>query len=392
MSIAFFIQALGMMPLFAARAFLPAFLLSFSLAFPQWMPFLDVPPFSSSAFIANPWVVTVLGILAFLEIAADKNTDLKQVFITVEPYTKTAIYALTMTQLIDAESMQVLKSIHQASFMGEYASLLFLGGGVYAITQLKNQVELFFLDIDPDGDLYINKAVSYLQDVSVILGFLLLLVAGSLALVCFAMAVLIVFLIQKTLKSREEKQKIACSSCQTLNTPFAWRCVSCAAELPTPHGIGFWGQKKSTPAPARSEHTFLLLTHKRCRSCGTKLENLSHCTSCRTPVWENAQHPQTYLNAVRKRLPMTLLIAFGLGFVPILGMVVAMMYANLHLNAPLKRHLPKSKNLLMAFFIRFVTLLLLFFGSVFGFLLAPLYVLFRFGIWQTAFSRQHLKK
>ncbi|WP_027001717.1 hypothetical protein [Hugenholtzia roseola] len=385
MSIAFLIQALGLMPLFAARAFLPAFLMALTMAYPKLMPFVEAPEVAPDTFITHPAVVLILGVLALLEILADKNTDLKQFFILADPYVKPLLYALITTQLVDEASIGVLKTIHQAGFVGEYGGTLLLAAGVYFLTLLKTQIEEYLLSIDEDGDLYLHTIASSFQDVFVFFGFFLLLAFGLLALLFFGIAVLALFLLKKRIAAKEEKQKIACAKCQHLNTPFALSCAKCKTPTAVAFQIGFFGQKRQKQVSNPEKHQFSLQTQKRCTACGTKLEDARACRACGKAVFESAESKKKYLRKIELRLIPTVVLAVGLGFIPILGIVLAMLYANLYLNAPLKRYLPTLQSLSTAIFIKFLIFLVLFFGSMAGFILAPLYVLIRFTLWRRAF-------
>jgi len=64
MSLAVLLHAIGTIPLFASRAFLPAFLTSLLFRFPNIFPFTEVDAPSAELFITKTPVIIVLGILA----------------------------------------------------------------------------------------------------------------------------------------------------------------------------------------------------------------------------------------------------------------------------------------------------------------------------------------
>ncbi len=385
MSTAFFIQALGMIPLFASRAFLPAFLMSFMLTYPDVMPFVEPTGVVSGSFAAQPIVVWTLFVLAVLEIAADKNTDLKSIFIGFEPYAKMLIYFLSTAQLIDETSIGILKNIHRAGFFGEYTGTVLMSCCVFVLTWLKGQIEEFLLDIDEDGDLFLHTTASSFQDLFAFFGFFILMFFGIFALIFFAIFAIILFILQRKISSKEEKQKISCVSCGHKNPPFAVFCAKCGHESQKIYQIGILGQKKEAEVFDKNQHAYHLLTQKRCPICGNKADNSKKCRHCQNDILSRDEERKKYLAQTEKRFIPTVLTAFFMGFIPVLGICSAVIFANLYLNAPLRRHIPKGKTIAVKIIIRFFLLIFLFFGSVFGFILAPLYVILRFILWRKAF-------
>jgi hypothetical protein len=294
---------------------------------------------------------------------------------------------LTTTQIVDEASITVLKSVHRAGFFGEYAGTLLFGLLVFSLTWLKIQIEEFLLSIDEDGDLYLHGIVSSFQDVFAFFGFFLLLFFGVFAVVAFGIMVLILFLVRKKIAAAEEKQKAACRICGHKNPPFALTCVNCRANQEPVFQIGFFGQKKEIEVRDKKKHAYLLLTHKRCPECGNRLDGLKKCGHCKTQILPDAEARRKYLSETEKRFMPVLIFSFLAGFVPVLGIAVSMIYANLYLNAPLKRYIPKSKGFVVKVLIRLSVFFVLFFGSVVGFVLAPFYVALRFALWRNAFLK-----
>ena len=77
------LQALTATGAFAARAFLPLFLLGLIARFPElitWLPFCPDPPLvlpATLAFMSSTWCLLLLGLLALDEIQADKHPDVR---------------------------------------------------------------------------------------------------------------------------------------------------------------------------------------------------------------------------------------------------------------------------------------------------------------------------
>src|SRR3954453_10784703 len=100
MSLPLFLQGLGSVGVFASRAFLPAFVTALLLRFGPHVPWLahagllpqvrDVPTwFTSDASLL------VLGVLAALELVAERVPEAKTILDAVHDYLKTGMAALT---------------------------------------------------------------------------------------------------------------------------------------------------------------------------------------------------------------------------------------------------------------------------------------------------------
>ena len=109
MSLAVLLHAIGTIPLFASRAFLPAFLTSLLFRFPNLFPFTEVNAPSAELFITKTPVIIVLGILAVLEILADKNTDIKAIWLQGEPFLNPVIYAVMLLGVVDNDSEALMQ-------------------------------------------------------------------------------------------------------------------------------------------------------------------------------------------------------------------------------------------------------------------------------------------
>lgn len=390
MSLAVLLHALGTIPLFASRAFLPAFLTSLLFRFPNLLSFsdLDTPP--AELFITKTPVIIVLGILAVLEILADKSTDIKTLWLQAEPFLKPIIYSIMLLGVVDNDSEAIMKGIYQAGF-GEYVMIFFTAGAVYGLTILRTRIQEWLLEIDGDGDLFLNFIFSSIEDTFVFFGFFFLLFSGITAIIFFGISVGILYLWQRKIKLNEEKQKITCLSCQQKNPPFALECSNCHNPQKEIYKIGFLGQKKedqiNNDTKARKKQTLHLLTQERCGYCAAKT-NKKTCPSCRKEhILSSSENRKAYMMLVQKRYALWLPISFGLGFIPFLGITIAVLGANLYVFAPLKRQIPTVKAVGVQILTKLLIFCVIFFGSIAGFILAPLYCSIRFVVWRTAFVK-----
>ena len=387
------LHAIGTIPLFASRAFLPAFLTALLFRFPSFfnaLPFIEVGEPSAELFITKTPVLIVLGLLAVLEILADKNTDIKTLWIQAEPFLKPIIYSIMLLGVVDNDSEAIMQGIYQAGF-GEYVMIFFTAGAVYGLTILRVSIQEWLLEIDGDGDLFLNFIFSSIEDTFVFFGFLFLLASGTVAICFFGIGVGILYLWQRKIKSNEEKQKTTCTSCQHKNPPFALECSNCHSPQSQVYKIGFLGQKKeeqiSNDTNTRKKHTLRLLTQERCGYCAEKT-NKKVCPNCRKEhILTSSENRKAYIMLVQKRYALWLPLSVGLGFIPILGIAIAVLGANLYVFAPLKRQIPKVKAVGVQILTKLLLFCVIFFGSIAGFILAPLYCSIRFFVWRTAFVK-----
>ena len=391
MSLAILLHAIGTIPLFASRAFLPAFLTSLLFRFPNFVPFSNIDVPSAELFITKTPVMIVLGILAVLEILADKNTDIKSLWLQAEPFLKPVIYSVMLLGVVDNDSEMIMQGIYQAG-MSEYVMIFFTAGAVYGLTVLRVSIQEWLLELDGDGDLFLNFIFSSIEDTFVFFGFLLLLFSGIGAIIFFTISVGLLFLWQKKIKSDEEKQKNSCSVCQESNYPFALECYNCHAPQKEVHKIGLFNQKKKEQikdtAKARKTQALTLLAQERCGFCATKT-NKKKCPSCKKEhILNSSENRKTYVVFVQKRYALWLPLTIALGFIPIVGIGISVLGANLYVFAPFKRQISTVQSFGVQILSKIVLFLVIFFGSLAGFILAPLYCSIRFVMWRTTFLRR----
>ncbi|WP_291726138.1 hypothetical protein [Bernardetia sp.] len=391
MSLAVLLHAIGTIPLFASRAFLPAFLTSLLFRFPNLFPFTEVDAPSAELFITKTPVIIVLGILAVLEILADKNTDIKAIWLQGEPFLKPLIYAIMLLGVVDNDSEAIMQGIYMQAGMGDYIMIFFTAGAVYGLTVLRASIQQWLLEVDSDGSLFLHYIFSSIEDTFVFFGFLWLMISGVSAIIFFAIVVGILYLWQQKIKANEEKQKVTCFSCNHKNSPFALECSNCHTPQDKVYKIGFLGQKKDTQIDKetsdRKKHALTLLSQERCGFCATKTSKKT-CPACKKEhILNSSENRKAYVMFVQKRYAMWLPLSIALGFIPIVGIAIAVMGANLYVFAPLKRQIPTVKAVGVQILTKLLIFLVIFFGSIAGFVVAPLYCSIRFFVWRTAFVK-----
>ena len=171
------LSIIGTIPLFSMRTFFPAFLTALFFAHPEWFPGVEniEGVAEQGTFLAQHWLVILLGVLSILEFVADKNTDVRQFLREAEPYMKPISYLLIQFFIMSENSEEVLEQINWAGFNPLLILAVIGSGAVYFLSRLRKKFLDFLNDIDADDNLFIGKIISLIEDSLIIFGFILLI-------------------------------------------------------------------------------------------------------------------------------------------------------------------------------------------------------------------------
>lgn len=391
MTVVTIVAALGTIPLFASRTFLPAFLTGLFLSFPNLFPGIEeVPPVPDGTLLTRTWLLVVLGILSALEMIADKNNDVKTLMDKSLTYLKPATYLLVGLGLIDQSSAEIL---HQVQWAGFDPMWILFGFGMLAVhwlATLRNEFIHFLEEIDEDDNLFIGRIISWMEDGLVVFGFFLLIWAGFLMVVTYGALIALFIYMRKRYERKLEAQKIECFQCGEKNLPFAVKCYSCKQPQAQVHAVGLFGQKKNNLISNVQEHQLNLISNRKCPNCGNKLKSnkvFQSCNHCSTELFQSPTL-KDFTKSIDKKFYKIAGLSFLLGFIPVVGFVISAVLANIYLFSPYRRFIPKGSNFMTKMFIKFLTLLFFFFGIAFGFIAAPLYCIMRYYIWKGKFKER----
>ena len=388
MSVAQIVTILGSIPLFSMRTFLPAFLAAIFLTYPEYFPGMgDIAPPSEGTFITRDWVLVVLGILSILEIIGDKSADIRNLVKNAETYLKPLIFLVINLSLLDEASVEVLEEMQWAAFDLKWVLLGFGMLMVHWLASLRRDFISFLEDIDEDDNFYMGRIGSWMEDSLVIFGFFLLVWAGIVMVTVYGLAIAIFVVLQKRYARKLEKQKTPCPSCGNLNLPFAVNCYHCKALQPNIHKIGIFGQRKSALVEDVRQHQLKLLSHRKCPSCGSKLESPAihqKCNSCGNLIFQDPG-VNDYLKYQDRKFYKIGGLSFILGFIPVVGFVISAVMANVYLFSPYRRYLPKGTSFFTKLWIKFLTIVFFLLGVALGFIAAPIYIILRYFVWKKKF-------
>ncbi len=394
MNNALLVWATGSIPLFASRTFLPAFMTAFMLKYPQLVPFIEASENPApEIWLTKPLTILVLFALTIAEIWADKNPDIQQVMTEIEKYLKPAVYAIVQFGFADPQTADVLGGMNWASFGINQIFALAGMVGVFFLTVFRQSIVNFLTEMDEDGDLGLKKLISYLEDSWVLFGFFLLMIAGFTQIIILGIILGWLYFIKKRGEQKRENQKVACSKCQTKIHPIAPYCKNCGTAQTELKKIGFVGQNTSKPVRNPKKHALNLLAYRRCSHCAEKLKantKVQKCNACGTENL-NATHAKEFVQFLDKRFTILVILSVGLGFIPIIGMVLSVVLANILIISPYRKYTPRTDIFLTKIFTKILLILILAFGGLGafggGFILAPIYVSVRYLMSKRAFLK-----
>jgi hypothetical protein len=395
-SLPLFLQGLGSIGIFASRAFLPAFVTALLLRFGPHVPWLahvgllphvrDVPTWFTSDV-----ALIVLGVLATLELVAERFPEARTVLDEVHDYLKTGMAVLTYLGALNATDQAAVGQVIKQAGMIDTLPVLAVGVGVYLASQVRRSILGPLVEADEDDDLGLQGLLRRVEDLWGILGPVALIVFPLLTLGAFGLAVLLLVLIERRIESQGERAKVACLQCSQMIHASALACPHCNAPVKEPRDVGVLGQPKAVLADMRSL-PYRLVAVKRCPVCATRLKRRSvkqTCGACGHQVMEDPRFAQDYIATIDRRVPWVLVGCLLLGLIPVLGVIPGVVYYRLTMVAPFRRYIPPAHGFLLRWGVRLAIVLLvaLQWVPVAGSLAIPSMALINYGAYRTAYRR-----
>ena len=365
MSLPFFLQGLGSVGIFASRAFLPAFATALMLRLGPDVPWLgqvgllshvrDVPTW----FTSNTALI-VLGVLAALELLAERSPEAKVVFDELHDYLKAGMAALTYLGVLGTADRAAVGPLINHAGNGDYAPMLGVAVGTLALARARSVVVGPLADADEDDDLGLQRLLRWAGDLWGGLGAVVLVVLPLLALAAFGVAAVVLVVIERRVSARLAHLMAACATCARPIHPSARACPHCRAAVAEPRAVSFLGLPKEAPADPRSL-PFDLVAAKRCPICATRFGRRAVVQACGVCGDESLLDPdfaRDYVAAIDRRVPLACAVGFGLGLVPVLGVIPGVIYYRLAIVAPFRRYIPPTRGLLLRWGVRVAVVLL----------------------------------
>lgn len=399
----------GAMGFFTSRAFLPAFVTALLMRYGESIPFISsfgifTPTGAEPTWFTSDLSLTVLGILALCEVIAGKVPEAQELLDHVYRYGKTTLATLTMLGVV---------SVQDAQFVGGYvqqeANLigLVISGGVavmvFGLSGVRQQLDRFLMEADPDDDLRLRLILSFLEDLWAGWGIVLLLLYPFLmaAVVVLVLAVLVV--VERKISRMGDRKTYPCPHCGHNVRSIALTCPSCKQDLSDACEVGWMGRATMIRVTDREEATLALLERQRCPACAKRLEGGSmnqSCPDCGCAPFEDAELISAYSGRISMRLLWVLPLVFLFSMVPVLGLIPGVILYRLKLVSGYRRYLGGVRTFFLRWFLRVVFLLLVVLQVIpgLGSLAIPIMALLSYLIyrrafwkaWQRCSSGQHL--
>lgn len=371
MSLPLFLQGLGSIGVFASRAFLPAFVTAMLLRFGPHFPWLahagllphvsGVPTwFTSDASLA------ILGLLAALELLAERFPEAASLLDEVHDYLKTGMAALTYLGALSATDRAAARQVINKAGVIDYLPIVAVGAGVYLATRARSAVLAPLAEADEDDDLGLQGLIRWVEDLWAGLGSAVLIIFPLLTIAAFGLAAVILVVIERRLASRAKEARVPCANCRQPIHAGALRCPHCQAPVKEPSDVGLLGQALDRPADLNSQ-PYRLVAVKRCPVCATRLDRRAvkqTCPACGHRLMDDPDLARRYVGFVDRRVPMVLVVCFLLGLIPVLGVIPGVIYYRLKIVAPFRRYIPPGRGFVVRWGVRLAVLALVAFQWV----------------------------
>jgi hypothetical protein len=381
---------------FTSRAFIPAFFTAFFLRFGHYLPWLGDIDFFQATGTEPTWFTSipsllVLGGLALLEVGATKIPEAQEALDGVHKYAKTGLAAITAMGVLNTRDLGFIEqTISQAGTFDMVVS-----GGVAAVVFFFNIVRSGFMELlalsDPDDDVGIRTLISWFEDLWSSFGLFLLIVYPFFILAIMGLVLGFLFLMRKYAERREAGLKVSCPTCKDLVYACATSCPQCHTELKNLKDIGFFGQTVERPARPEEEHTFRLISKRRCPKCATRVTERKlpqNCPTCHNKILDNPEDQKAYIARVRARLPKVLGVTLLLGAIPVIGLIPGVIYYRMQLIAPFRVYIPGARGLALRWLLKLIFLVLIVLQVIpgLGSVMVPAMALLSYSLYSSYFS------
>lgn len=355
---------------FPARAFVPAFATSLLMRFGNDLPLLRHLPVVAHTPDAPTWfthgaTLSVLGLLAVLEIIATKSDDVEEVLDLVTRTLKPAMAVFCCLGVLSVHDRQALESVIAPTLQAGLLDSLWIvgaGGLVHYLTGLRADLRLLLRAADEDDDFGVRQALSWIEDAWTTFGMLMAIFYPIVMLCLLALVLGALRAIRWLLERREQRRMGACTACAGALYRCALECPACGHANTQPTGVGFFGQALDTPAPDREALRLRLAEKKRCPRCATRLPQRrprQQCQGCGHDPFADAAFRQTYVDGIGRRQWSVLGLGFLCSLVPVIGLIPGLILVRQRLTSPLGRYLPVGRRFLARWALRLVFVLLL---------------------------------
>jgi hypothetical protein len=406
MEFSYYLTSLGVIPLFAFRAFGPLLATALVARFgTEWAPLSEVAGIQLLAglpsWATDDTTLLILTGMTALELLLNKVPEARELLRYSDIQLKAIAAFGVCFYLVEGDPRELLEHIRQEGLSTGYAlgqsfaySWSFgVGAMVWFVATLRRSVYAMLDAIDEEDSLGLQRLLSWMEDAIGFLGVMAVVFFPVLGVLLAGLALLVLLGVRRFLESRERKQMAPCEGCQTLNHLSGIQCSNCRASLPQPHPVGVLGVAKLGRVDELDPHRLRLVANKRCPSCATRLVEKrlrQSCPICGTAVFADSTALDAYLASLEAKLPKTLAICLGLSSVPLVGLIPGILYYRVSLISSLRYYVPGAMGIGTRWLVRMLNLLLLLLQVVpiVGAVTLPLMCWLNFRVYSAAVRRQ----
>jgi hypothetical protein len=396
MSLPLFIQGLGSIAIFSSRAFLPAFATALLLRFGPQISWLSHTGLLQHVRGVPTWFTSdtsliILGVLAVLELVAERVPEVKTFLDEIHDYLKTGMAALTFLGVVGASDRAVVQGVAGEAGFGDSVPAIVVGVGTFLSTRARGWIAKPLQEADEDDDLGLQVILRWVEDLWSGLGAVALILLPLMAIAVFVLALILLVLAGWYVRAREEATRVPCTNCGQLIYACATACSHCKAPNKEPRAVGLLGGTKNVPGDPVTQ-SYRLVAVKRCPVCATRLRKQAirqACDACGSTALDDGRFLRDYISFVDRRVPLVCVACFLLGLIPVLGVIPAVILSRLQIVAPFRRYTPAGRNFVLRWGVRIVSLILVAFQWIplLGGLLLPVMALINYAAYRSAFRK-----
>lgn len=409
-----FLASVGSIGLFASRAFVTAFSVAALL---KWGPEVgwindwgllekieDVP-----AWFTHDITVTILGVLAVLEIAATKSSDARAALNEVDRFLKSSMAFVTMLSTHEIITQADAELIRQMSAtleplqlglgdVGTGVGLAIMSAvGVWYASSARGAVMGMMIEADPEDDTMVASLFSWAEDLWAIFGAVLLVFFPFIMLGITVVLLGVLAMARLWVKRKDARAKEPCADCGEQMYRSAMACPSCKTPNANVHGVDWLGRTLTTPTHHQESHPYVLMQKQRCPVCATYLkERKIHqaCETCGHEVFASEAEVDRYIGELDSKVPGVLVMTAVFSFIPIIGLIPAVMIYRVQLVTPLRRYISMFSSLPARWILRVMIVLLCWLQLIplVGVLAVPVMAVMSFSVYRGLFKRQWKKE
>ena len=336
-----------------------------------------------------------LGIFAFADRWANENPEVYKFIDQVDRYLKLGVTIAVNTTVLEPQVAKAIFNISEGGIGGNAIPIAVAACPPgFFLANFRKEILSYLRSLDEENDIGLLTLANWLEDGWIFFGVIFLLVLPLLTIFLILIGFLILVVINKSIKAHEEKKKINCESCDELIYQTALACPKCKGENKNARNVGVLGQTLSSNISDIQTHKMNLIALKKCPEGATRLNEKTinqTCPNCRTLILNGPKGINFYVDSIDKRLKKILIFSFLIGFVPIIGSIVTIIYSKIFLVKPYSQYISFTKGIWLRFLAKlgiFIMVIVQIIPIV-GYFSCPAIALIYHFSWKSGFEKEY---